>query len=85
MAGTVNNTSVSVYDHKNRCFFQGGGQNGKFSLFHCGENAYVSLEVSDNRLQGLDYGSLCHFSGTVRGTSITLCDYAEGLQFNYSI
>lgn len=85
ISGTVELSQVSVFDYEQRCYITGSGNNGSFSLFHHGDQHYITLNFKNGNFDGYDYGSRCPFSGSVSGSSISLYDYGERKYYSYSI
>jgi hypothetical protein len=83
--GTVRANFVNVFDGELGAHFSGSGESGRFSLFHYGESHRVTLTMSGSRFDGVDHGTSSRFAGEVHGTSVTLFDYGEGRNFEYSI
>jgi hypothetical protein len=81
MSGTLTSSRVAAYDHGQHCHIAGTG----ISLFHYGNAAYITLQMSASRFSGYDYDSKCHFSGNVNGRNVSLYDYGMGRYCNYSI
>ena len=61
----------------------GGVREG--NIYHYGEGAHISLEMSGNNFKGFDYSTGSHFSGSVSGRSVQLFDYEVGRHFSYSV
>jgi hypothetical protein len=80
-SGTVSSDAANVYDYASACHI--GGRLG--SLFHYGHSAQVQLRLTGTRFDGFDYDESRHFSGDVRGSSITLFDYATSTHYRYSL
>lgn len=81
MSGRVADGRVAVYDYDQKNHISGSYS----SLYHYGNNAFISLNISGNNFSGYDYDSGSHFSGHVTGNSISLYDYGAGSYFNYTI
>ncbi|MCU1624879.1 MAG: hypothetical protein JWL79_3724 [Frankiales bacterium] len=86
MSGEVTEKRVSVFDHGVGCHVSGTRNGNRFGLYHYGNGNHINLEVkSGGTFTGYDYDSANHFDVTVKGSSVTLYDYAAGGWFNYSI
>ena len=85
LSGTVDNYNINVYDHEKKCRFNGTLNEGSGSLYHHGDQHYVSFKLENGQFTGFDYGSRFHFGGTVSGKSISLYDYEGASYFNYAI
>lgn len=85
MSGTVDDYNVNVYDHEKKCCFNGTLNEGSGSLYHHGDQHYVSFRLENDLFTGFDYGSGHRFGGSVRGKSISVYDYEGGSYFNYII
>jgi hypothetical protein len=86
ISGTVQESRVSVYNHRISAHFTGSGSGGRYSLYDSGRSAHVTLNIKGSRFDGYDFGTSDHFSGTVQPTgSVSLYDFGTGSFYNFSI
>jgi hypothetical protein len=78
---SLSHSGVAAYDYTQNCHISGSYT----SIFHYGENHYISLKIDGNKFSGFDYGESCHFSGSVNGKSVSMFDYGVSSYFNFSI
>src|SRR5262249_23212569 len=77
----VEGDRVTGYDYTAGCHVDGNIPN----IYHYGESQHIELKrKGDNKYEGYDYGSSCHYSVTVRGNSADVYDCGESSYFNYS-
>lgn len=83
--GEVTPDSVNVYDYSIGCHISGNGSNGKFDLFHYGNQKSIELKKEgNNKFSGYDYDVSNHFECTISGDSVTVYDYEKASNFDYS-
>ena len=77
--GSVNQTSVSLYDHERHSYIAGTLSN----LYDHDHKAFVSLSISGCEISGYDFSGGHQFCGTVDGHSVTLVEYDTSHRFCY--
>ena len=81
ISGSVNTSSVSIYDHDRGCHLSGNSK----SLYDYGTGSHISLSVNGNQFRGFDYSQGHHYKGTISGKSVSIYDYGESKYFNYKM
>ncbi len=81
VGGTADDATVDVYDYSCSCHISGSNSGSKYSLFHFGESAHITLILVSHKFKGFDFGSGSDFDGGVSGRAIQLYDSRDG-QFN---
>jgi hypothetical protein len=72
VSGTVEESRIQIYDYDRGCHFSGNRNGEKFSLYDYGDSHFVDLSLDGAKFKGYDYGTSSHFSGEVKGNSISI-------------
>ncbi|WP_456272432.1 hypothetical protein [Bacillus sp. AK031] len=83
--GEVTLNRINVYDYSIGCHISGNENNGKYDLYHYGNNSSIELiKQASDKVTGYDYDVNNHFECKISGHSVTVYDYEKGLYFDYS-
>jgi hypothetical protein len=80
-SGTVEPGRVHIFDYTSSCHI--GGSPGL--LYHHGTGGHLNLKLRQGRINGYDFHSGAHFSGTVSGSKVSIHDFETGNFYNYSV
>lgn len=81
----VTSDSVSIYDYSRMCSISGNSNGqGKFNLYDYGTFGYMTISINAGKIDGYDYVSGWHFSGTVRNNLVSIYDYETCCYYNFS-
>ena len=77
--GSVNETSVNLYDHERRCYITGALSR----IYDQDQKVYASLSIIGSQVSGYDFSGGHQFCGDVDGNSVTFLEYDTSHRFCY--
>lgn len=85
MDGTIEKNRVEICDEGKSCRLDGKGYKNSYEIYNFVDSHYVELVIDGNQFRGYDFGKFAHFTGEVRGESISLFDHEVKSHFDYNL